>query len=90
MVPITEAWIKDMLKAGEALNTMALRHNLDAITIHCVPEFGYVRIDGSQIDADENSTEVFSATQWRDFEPTIKIAPQVAASTTGAGTNTGN
>ena len=85
MVPITEDWIKDMLKAGEALNTLALRHNIDVLTIKCEPEFGYVRIEGSQIDADENSTEVFSTTQWRDFEPTIKIAPQVAASTTGAG-----
>lgn len=85
MVPITEAWIKDMLKAGEALNTLALRHNVDILTIKCEPEFGYVHIEGSQTNVrGDVITPVFKATQWRDFEPTIKIAPQVAASTTGA------
>lgn len=84
MVPITEDWIKDIIKAGEALNTTALRHNIDTLRVVCEPEFGYVRIEGSQIDADDNATEVFSATQWRDFEPTIKIAPQGAATPTGA------
>lgn len=79
MVPITEDWIKDMLKAGEALNTTALRHNIDAITIHCAPEFGYVRIE-----VENNDRTVFEASEFYGLEPIIKIAPQVAASTTGA------
>ena len=79
MVPITEAWIKDMLKAGEALNTAALRHNIDSLKIVCEPEFGYVRIEGESDD-----TKMFEASVFCGIEPTIKIAPHVAASTTGA------
>lgn len=87
MVPITEEWVRELLRAGEALNTTALCHNLDVLKITCEPEFGYIHIEGSQVEEstkDTNVTEVFRATQWRDLEPTIKIAPQVAATTTGA------
>lgn len=79
MVPITEEWVRELLRAGEALNTAALRHNIDSLKIVCEPEFGYVRIEGKYDDK-----KVFEASVFCGIEPTIKIAPQVAATTTGA------
>ena len=85
MVPITEDWIRSLLGLGECLNTTALRHDIDMLDIKLEPEFGYIHIKGSRTnEKGDRVEEIFQATQWRDFEAKIKIAPQGAATPTGA------
>ena len=80
MVPITEDFVKNLVDLGECLNATALRHNLDILDIKVEPEFGYVFVKGTR-----DGNEIFRATHWQAADTTdIKIAPQVAATTTGA------
>ena len=78
-VPIDETYIKDLLELGECLNTSALHHDIDILDIRVEPEFGYIHVRGTKVDASGTKMrEVFHATQWRDLGTNIKIAPQEA------------
>lgn len=80
MVPITEDFVKNLVELGQCLNSTALRHNLDILDIKVEPEFGYVFVSGRRDDQ-----EVLRAIHWDAANSTdIKIAPSVAATTTGA------
>ena len=87
-VPIDNDWIEGLLELGGVLNTSAMHHDIDILDIKVEPEFGYIHIKGSKVDASGTKMhEVFHATQWRDLGITdIKIAPQgtVADVLTGA------
>lgn len=87
-VPIDNDWIKGLLELGECLNTSALHHDIDILDIRVEPEFGYVHVKGTKVDASGTKMrEVFHATQWRDLGITdLKISPQgaVADVLTGA------
>lgn len=81
MVPITNDFVQNLVELGQCLNATALRHNLDILDIKVEPEFGYVYVSGKRDDR-----EVLRAIHWDAANSTeIKIAPQVAATTTGAG-----
>lgn len=87
-VPIDNDWIKGLLELGECLNTSALHHDIDILDIRVEPEFGYIHINGSKInEAGTKTVEVFHVTKRGNLGVTdIKIAPQGAATPTGART----
>lgn len=79
MVPIDEEFVKGLVGLGECLNTSALHHDIDILDIRVEPEFGYIHVKGTKVDASGTKMrEVFHATQWRDLGTDIKIAPQEA------------
>ena len=85
MVPIDEEFVKGLVGLGECLNTTALHHDIDILDIRVEPEFGYIHVKGTKVDASGTKMrEVFHATQWRDLGTDIKIAPQGTAIPTGA------
>lgn len=85
MVPIDNEYITGLLELGGVLNTSAMHHDIDILDIKVEPEFGYVHIKGSKVDASGTKMrEIFHATQWRDLGTDIKIAPQGTAIPTGA------
>ena len=78
-VPIDNEYITGLLELGGVLNTSAMHHDIDVLDIKVEPEFGYIHIKGSKVDASGTKMrEVFHATQWRDLGTDIKIAPQEA------------
>ena len=79
MVPIDEEFVKGLVGLGECLNTSAMHHDIDILDIRVEPEFGYIHVRGTKVDASGTKMrEVFHATQWRDLGTDIKIAPQEA------------
>ena len=75
-VPIDNEYITGLLELGGVLNTSALHHDIDILDIRVEPEFGYIHVRGTKVDASGTKMrEVFHATQWRDLGTDIKIAP---------------
>lgn len=80
MVQITEKWINELLDLGDNLNQAVMRKDVDIFTIMVEPEFGFVHIKGMR-----NDERLFEATRYGILDKTtIKIAPQDAATSTGA------
>ena len=75
-VPIDNEYITGLLELGGVLNTSALHHDIDILDLKMEPEFGYIHVRGTKVDASGTKMrEVFHATQWRDLGTDIKIAP---------------
>ena len=84
MVPITNEYIEMLLETCDCLNTTLMRHDIDIFKMTLNPELGYSNLVGCRIINDK-AVEVFHATRFQTLNRTeIKIAPQDAATSTGA------
>lgn len=78
---INRGYIESLLDIGKALNTNAMRHGVDRLKIEVEPEINAVTVRGYN----ENEEQIFAGDYFGMLGSTdIKIAPQVAATTTGA------
>ena len=78
---ISKGYIESLLDIGKALNTNAMRHGVDRLKIEVEPEINAVTVQGYN----ESDEQLFTADYFGMLGSTdIKIAPQVAATTTGA------
>ena len=77
---ITPDYVKELVEIGKALNKSAMRHNLDSLRIQIEPELEYVYVRGYRGGKLVMSAQHFGLLDKDD----IKIAPQGAATPTGA------
>ena len=72
-------WLKQVVEIGKALCTSDMRRGIERMTIDIEPEYGFVKVE-----AVKNGV-IYSADRNDQFPETeIKIAPQDAATSTGA------
>ena len=71
---ITRDWVNDLIKVGEALNSEAMRHNVDNLRIKVMPELEYVYIRAYRDEKLVMSAQHFGLLDKDD----IRIAPQGA------------
>lgn len=82
MVQITEEFVEGLIGLGGCINNTLMRHDIDVLDIKLEPEYGYVYLKGMR-----DGKDVFEATHYGIVsrnKTTIKIAPQDAATSTGA------
>ena len=82
MIRITKDFIEGLLELGGCINNTLMRHDIDVLDIKLEPEYGYVYLKGMR-----DGKDVFEATHYGIVsrnKTNIKIAPQDAATSTGA------
>lgn len=72
---ITRDWVMDLIKVGEALNSEAMRHNIDSLRIKVAPELEYVYIRAYRDEKLVMSAQHFGLLDKDD----IRMAPQGTA-----------
>ncbi|MBO7726907.1 MAG: hypothetical protein J6S50_00490 [Oscillospiraceae bacterium] len=76
---ITRDWVNDLIKVGEALNSEAMRHNVDNLRIKVMPELEYVYIRAYRDEKLVMSAQHFGLLDKDD----IRMATRRAATPTG-------
>ena len=72
-------WLNQVIEIGTALSVSDMRRVIDSMTITIEPEFGFVKVEAVK------NGMLYTADRCDQFpEVTIKIAPQDAATSTGA------
>ena len=82
MIKITDDFVKGLVELGVCINNTLMRHDVDVLDIKLEPEYGYVYLKGTR-----DGKDVFEATHYGIVsrnKTNIKIAPQDAATSTGA------